>query len=205
MGAACRNRCVTFASSFACFLTRAYDQIRMGAISQSNSNFCGSHCGVSIGEFWGKKGNTTKYRFNKVVYISWIKCTLELCFKTAVVSGITNHYISFFLPLLTTPYLFYPPITTLTHHTHPPQHTPPITPTTTRRGRTFSDGFGGHCHVPYHSYLLHLLPLWCGVGGESCWNNLQYQGLVFDIESFLISVNNINNNNINSNNKYLTM
>lgn len=25
-------------------------QIRMGAISQSNINFCGSHCGVSIGE-----------------------------------------------------------------------------------------------------------------------------------------------------------
>lgn len=39
-----------FASTFACFLTRAYDQIRMAAISQSNINLCGSHAGISIGE-----------------------------------------------------------------------------------------------------------------------------------------------------------
>ncbi len=39
-----------FASSFACFLTRAYDQIRMAAISQANLKLCGSHAGVSIGE-----------------------------------------------------------------------------------------------------------------------------------------------------------
>jgi transketolase len=31
-------------------LTRAYDQIRMAGISQSNVKFCGSHAGVSIGE-----------------------------------------------------------------------------------------------------------------------------------------------------------
>jgi transketolase len=41
---------VPFAASFACFLSRAYDQIRMAAISRSNINLCGSHCGVSIGE-----------------------------------------------------------------------------------------------------------------------------------------------------------
>ncbi|XP_033121727.1 transketolase-like protein 2, partial [Anneissia japonica] len=50
MGAACRDRTVAFASTFACFLSRAYDQIRMGAVSQSNVNFMGSHVGVSIGE-----------------------------------------------------------------------------------------------------------------------------------------------------------
>jgi transketolase len=50
IGLATRNRAVTFASTFACFLSRAYDQLRMGAISQTNANFCGSHCGVSIGE-----------------------------------------------------------------------------------------------------------------------------------------------------------
>ncbi|XP_015599581.1 transketolase-like protein 2 isoform X1 [Cephus cinctus] len=49
-GAACRDRTVAFVSTFATFFTRAYDQIRMGAISQSNVNFVGSHCGVSIGE-----------------------------------------------------------------------------------------------------------------------------------------------------------
>ena len=41
---------IPFASTFAAFLTRAYDQIRMAAVSQSNLNLCGSHCGVSIGE-----------------------------------------------------------------------------------------------------------------------------------------------------------
>ncbi|XP_069842188.1 transketolase-like protein 1 [Dendropsophus ebraccatus] len=50
MGCATRNRTVAFASTFAAFLSRAYDHIRMGAISQSNVNLCGSHCGVSIGE-----------------------------------------------------------------------------------------------------------------------------------------------------------
>ncbi len=39
------------ASTFACFLARAYDFIRMGVISQPpHAIFCGSHVGVSIGE-----------------------------------------------------------------------------------------------------------------------------------------------------------
>lgn len=50
IGAACRNRTVAFVSTFATFFTRAFDQIRMGAISQTNVNFVGSHCGISIGE-----------------------------------------------------------------------------------------------------------------------------------------------------------
>lgn len=40
---------IPFASTFACFFSRAYDQIRMGGVSQSNLKLCGSHCGVSIG------------------------------------------------------------------------------------------------------------------------------------------------------------
>lgn len=39
-----------FVSSFAAFLTRAFDQIRMSAYSDGNIAFCGSHAGVSIGE-----------------------------------------------------------------------------------------------------------------------------------------------------------
>ncbi|CAL1674838.1 unnamed protein product [Lasius platythorax] len=50
IGTACRDRTVAFVSAFATFFTRAFDQIRMGAISQTNVNFVGSHCGVSIGE-----------------------------------------------------------------------------------------------------------------------------------------------------------
>ncbi len=41
---------VPFVSTFACFLTRAFDQIRMAAISDANVKFVGSHAGVSIGE-----------------------------------------------------------------------------------------------------------------------------------------------------------
>jgi transketolase len=41
---------VPFASTFACFLTRAFDQIRMAGISRANIKLCGSHAGVSIGE-----------------------------------------------------------------------------------------------------------------------------------------------------------
>jgi transketolase len=44
------QRFVPFASSFACFFTRAADQLRMAAISRSNIKLCGSHAGVSIGE-----------------------------------------------------------------------------------------------------------------------------------------------------------
>jgi transketolase len=39
-----------FASTFAAFFTRAYDFIRMAAISRANIRLCGSHAGVSIGE-----------------------------------------------------------------------------------------------------------------------------------------------------------
>eukprot|EP00112_Aurelia_sp_Birch-Aquarium-sp1_P017745 Seg415.4 transcript_id=Seg415.4/GoldUCD/mRNA.D3Y31 product="Transketolase-like protein 2" protein_id=Seg415.4/GoldUCD/D3Y31 len=50
IGCGTRGRTVPFVSGFACFLSRAYDQIRMGAISMTQTKFCGSHCGVSIGE-----------------------------------------------------------------------------------------------------------------------------------------------------------
>ena len=39
-----------FASTFAAFLSRAYDFVRMAAISRANLRLCGSHAGVSIGE-----------------------------------------------------------------------------------------------------------------------------------------------------------
>ncbi len=39
-----------FVSTFAAFLTRAFDQIRMSRYSNANIKFCGSHAGVSIGE-----------------------------------------------------------------------------------------------------------------------------------------------------------
>jgi transketolase len=41
---------IPFASTFAAFLTRAFDFIRMAAISRANIRLSGSHAGVSIGE-----------------------------------------------------------------------------------------------------------------------------------------------------------
>src|SRR5713101_3175069 len=41
---------IPFASTFAAFYSRAYDFIRMAAISRANIRLCGSHAGVSIGE-----------------------------------------------------------------------------------------------------------------------------------------------------------
>ncbi len=41
---------IPFASTFAAFFSRAYDFVRMAAISRANIRLCGSHAGVSIGE-----------------------------------------------------------------------------------------------------------------------------------------------------------
>jgi transketolase len=41
---------IPFVSSFAAFLTRAFDQIRVAQYSNANITFVGSHAGVSIGE-----------------------------------------------------------------------------------------------------------------------------------------------------------
>ena len=41
---------IPFVSTFAAFLTRAFDHIRMAAISEVTITYAGSHCGVSIGE-----------------------------------------------------------------------------------------------------------------------------------------------------------
>ncbi|GAU93097.1 hypothetical protein RvY_05085 [Ramazzottius varieornatus] len=50
IGLGTRHRFIPFLSTFAAFFSRGYDQIRMGAISQANVKFVGSHVGVSIGE-----------------------------------------------------------------------------------------------------------------------------------------------------------
>ncbi|MFT8099559.1 transketolase family protein, partial [Salmonella enterica subsp. enterica serovar Infantis] len=39
-----------FVSTFAAFMTRAMDQIRMSRYSEPNIVFAGSHAGISIGE-----------------------------------------------------------------------------------------------------------------------------------------------------------
>lgn len=41
---------IVYAATFGAFLTRAYDFIRMAAVSRADLRLCGSHAGVSIGE-----------------------------------------------------------------------------------------------------------------------------------------------------------
>lgn len=41
---------IAFSATFAAFLTRAYDQLRMAAISRLPLRIVGSHCGVSVGQ-----------------------------------------------------------------------------------------------------------------------------------------------------------
>ncbi len=48
-GLAARGK-IPFVSTFGAFLSRAYDQIRMAAVSKLAIKLCGSHAGVSIGE-----------------------------------------------------------------------------------------------------------------------------------------------------------
>jgi transketolase len=49
LGLQCRGK-IPFVSSFAAFLTRAFDQVRMSQYSDANIKFIGSHAGTSIGE-----------------------------------------------------------------------------------------------------------------------------------------------------------
>jgi transketolase len=48
LGLQCRGK-IPFVSSFAAFLTRAFDQIRMSRYSDADIKFVGSHAGISIG------------------------------------------------------------------------------------------------------------------------------------------------------------
>jgi len=45
-----RRKLIPFISSFAAFLSRAHDQIRMAAVGHAALKVCGSHAGVSIGQ-----------------------------------------------------------------------------------------------------------------------------------------------------------
>ena len=49
MGFAARGK-IAFAASFACFLSRGYDFMRLAAISGTNLKLVGTHAGISIGE-----------------------------------------------------------------------------------------------------------------------------------------------------------
>ena len=97
VGCATRNRTIPFASTFACFLSRGYDQIRMAGISHSTVNFCGSHVGCSI----GKKIKRWNFCFDffVAVVIPWYSATIRLRRKPSlfVVLAKINRAIVIFL------------------------------------------------------------------------------------------------------------
>merc|ERR1719474_1253906 len=64
IGVACRDRTIAFASTFSAFFTRAFDNLRMGVISQTNINVVGSHAGISIGEVGPSFTRPTRFRAN---------------------------------------------------------------------------------------------------------------------------------------------
>ncbi len=85
---------VPFASTFACFFSRAYDQIRVAGISQANLKIVGSHVGVSIGEDGPSQMALEDIAMmraivgSKVLYPSDAVCAEKLMEQMALTKGI---------------------------------------------------------------------------------------------------------------------
>ncbi|MFA6535375.1 MAG: transketolase [Candidatus Babeliales bacterium] len=81
---------IPFAATFAAFLTRAFDQLRMAGIGQNALRICGSHCGVSIGQDGpSQMGLEDIAMFNAIpnsiiLYPSDAVCTYKLMNQCAV-------------------------------------------------------------------------------------------------------------------------
>lgn len=68
---------VPFVSTFAAFLTRANDQIRMSAYSRANVKFMGSHAGVSIGEDGPSQMGLEDIAMFRAVFGSVVMCPAD--------------------------------------------------------------------------------------------------------------------------------
>lgn len=68
---------IPFVSTFAAFFTRAFDQIRMSAISRGNIKFVGSHSGVSIGEDGPSQMGLEDFAMFRAVYGSRVFCPAD--------------------------------------------------------------------------------------------------------------------------------
>ncbi|OGD85662.1 transketolase, partial [Candidatus Curtissbacteria bacterium RBG_13_35_7] len=68
---------VPFASTFAAFWTRAFDQIRMSAISQTNVKFVGSHAGISIGEDGPSQMGLEDFAMFRSIFGSTVLCPAD--------------------------------------------------------------------------------------------------------------------------------
>jgi len=85
----------SFVSTFAAFLTRAHDQIRMARLSESDITFVGSHAGVSIGEDGGSQmglSDISMFRAlldSTILYPSDIISAKKLLKETQTINGIS--------------------------------------------------------------------------------------------------------------------
>ena len=82
---------IPFASTFAAFLTRAYDFIRMGAVSQANIRLSGSHAGVSIGEDGPSQMALEDLAMMRAVYNSTVLYPCDPNQTAQLVAAMANH------------------------------------------------------------------------------------------------------------------
>src|SRR3989344_5201765 len=68
---------VPFVSTFAAFFTRAFDQIRMSAVSGANVKFVGSHAGVSIGQDGPSQMGLEDFAMFRSIFGSVIFCPAD--------------------------------------------------------------------------------------------------------------------------------
>ncbi|MBA3553021.1 MAG: transketolase [Actinobacteria bacterium] len=84
-----------FAATFGAFLTRAYDFVRMAAVSRANVRLCGSHAGVSIGEDGPSQMALEDLAMMRAVHGSTVlypadgNCTAKLVLSMADLPGIS--------------------------------------------------------------------------------------------------------------------
>src|SRR4051795_13717436 len=68
---------VPFATTFAAFLTRAHDFIRMAAISRADINLVGSHAGVAIGQDGPSQMGLEDFAMMRAVHGSTVLCPCD--------------------------------------------------------------------------------------------------------------------------------
>ncbi len=80
-----------FAATFACFLSRAYDQIRMSAVSFADLKLCGSHAGVSIGEDGPSQMGLEDVAMMRAVEGSIVLCPCDAVSTERLVEAMARH------------------------------------------------------------------------------------------------------------------
>ena len=81
---------VPFATTFAAFLSRAYDFVRMAAVSQANLKLVGSHSGVPIGEDGPSQMGLEDIAMFRAVHGSVVLCPCDANQTAALVAAMAD-------------------------------------------------------------------------------------------------------------------